>query len=103
MKLRDHPLMTYHGLRNWPPSWIWRGGENNRKLRGEVGVLRDVFLSNVEPRARVFLIIEHEANEYVGCVMFSDGTFCNQIHDLLGQHRGRSIAELGSLEVSHLL
>ena len=103
MQLRDHPLMSYRSLRNWPPSWIWRGGESNKKLRGEAGMLRNVFLSNVEPRSRLFLIIEHEDNEYVGCVMFSDESFCRHVHDLFKQHYGSPVADLGSLDVSHLL
>lgn len=103
MRLRDHPLMTYHGVRNWPPSWTWRGGENNTKLRGEVGVLRDVFISQIEPRTRLFLIIEYAGNEFIGCLMFTDGTFCCQMYDLLKQQCGKRIEDLGSLEVSRLL
>ena len=40
MQLREHPLMTYHGVPNWPPVWMWRGGDRNRSIRGEVGVLK---------------------------------------------------------------
>ena len=103
MQLRDHPLMTYHGIRNWPPAWTWRGGEDNKRPRGEIGTLRDVFISQIEPRTRLFLIMEHEGNEYIGCVMFNDGTFCGQIYELLKNYHGRRIADLGSLDVSQLL
>jgi len=35
---------------------------------GEVGVLRD-FLSRVEPCSNVYLIIEHEGEEYMGALL----------------------------------
>ena len=104
MELRDHPLMVYHGMRNWPPAWMWRGGEGNKKIRGEIGILKDVFLSKVDPNTRLFLIVQHEDNEYVGCVMFNDSSsFCRQVYELLQKHYGRRIADIGSLDVSHLL
>jgi hypothetical protein len=100
MELRSHPLMTYRGINNWPPSWTWRGGEENIRPKGEVGILRDVFLSRVEPQSRLFLIIEHEQQEYMGCLLFNDRTFCGQICELLKAHCGRTIAEIGSLDAS---
>ena len=104
MLLRNHPLMSYRGLRNWPPVWTWRGGEGvDRRPRGEVGILRDVFPSRVEPRSRVYLIMEHENEEYMGCLLFVDSTFCAQIHELLSKYRGCNIRELGDLDVSELL
>jgi hypothetical protein len=103
MQLRNHPLMTYRGVNNWPPVWTWRGGDENKSVRGEIGVLQDVFLSNVEPRTRAFLIIEHEGNEYIGCLMFEDSVFCSQIHELLLGCCGQTVAEAGDLDVSHLL
>ena len=103
MQLRDHPLMTYNGVGNWPPAWVWRGGDNNKQIRGEIGVLRDVFLSKIEPSTRLFLIVEYESNEYVGCLMFSDGTFCGQVYRILRDQQGKSMVEVGSLDVSQLL
>jgi hypothetical protein len=29
MKLREHPRMICGGIRNWPPIWVWIGGEKN--------------------------------------------------------------------------
>jgi hypothetical protein len=103
MQLRNHPLMTYRGVSNWPPVWTWRGGDENKNVRGEVGLIRDVFLSTVEPRTRAFLIIEHEGNEYIGCLMFDDIAFCSQIRELLLGCRGQTVAQVGDVDVSHLL
>ena len=103
MQLREHPLMKYHGIDNWPPVWTWRGRDRTRNLRGEVGIVRDVFLSSVEPIKRLFLIVEHQGNEYIGCVLFDDPAFCAQIYRLLAAHCGESVRRLGDLEVEHLL
>ena len=101
MMLRNHPLMNYRGLNNWPPVWTWRGGEGeDRRPRGEIGILRDVFLSRVEPRSRVYLIVEYEGAEYMGCLLFSDPTICREICELLDQQRGAPLSEIGSLDIS---
>ena len=95
--------MSYRGLRNWPPIWTWRGGAGvDHRPRGEVGILRDVFLSRVEPRSRIYLIIEHENEEYMGSLLFVDATFCAQICELLNKHRGSRVADLGNLDVADL-
>lgn len=103
MELRYHPLMSYRGLNNWPPTWTWRGGQENIKPKGEVGILRDVFLSQVEPSSRLFLIMELEEQEYMGCLLFTDCTFCSQIYELLKDHCGATIAEVGNLDVSRFV
>ena len=103
MLLRDHPLMTYKGLRSWPPAWIWiYGGEKNH-VRGEVGTLRQVVLSRINPADRCFLHIDHEESWYMGCVLIDDHAFCTQIVNLLQDCCNRSIAEIGSLDLSHML
>jgi len=85
---------------------MWRGSpkENqNKNPRGEIGILKEVFLSKVDPKAKIFLIIEHENEEYIGCLIFSDSTFCRQIYDLLNECVGYSITFIGDLDVSHLV
>jgi hypothetical protein len=101
MKLREHPLMSYRGLANWPPGWLRRGGGRHKFLRGEIGVLSHVLYGGARPRSRIYLIMEHEGEEYIGALLFSDGTYCGQIADLLRDHRGYTIEEIGSLDVSH--
>ena len=55
MLLRDHPLMTFKGVRSWPPLSIRTGGATNKHTRGEVGILEEVLLSNTNPADRCFL------------------------------------------------
>src|SRR5262245_16270034 len=106
MELRNHPLMSYRGVCNWPPSWMWRGSPKESQIknpRGEIGILKEVFLSKVDPKAKIFLIIEHENEEYIGCLIFSDSTFCEQMYAVLSACIGHSTSSIGSLDVSHLV
>lgn len=105
MRLREHPLMTYRGISNWPPVWTWRGGAQGSPDTlplGEVGALKEVFLSEIEPRARIYLINEYQGEEYIGCLLFTDATFCGQIWEVLRTHCGSQIADIGELDASHL-
>ena len=103
MLLRDHPLMTYRGLRSWPPAWLWTYRGKNNHVRGEVGILREVVLSKINPADRCFLHIDDEGSSYIGCLLIADQTFCAQIVKLLQDCSNRSIAEVGSLDLSHTL
>jgi hypothetical protein len=103
MQLREHPLMSYRGLNNWPPAWTWRGGGDNTHPKGEVGILRDVLLSTVEPNSRVFLIMQHEDQEYIGCLLFSDAAFCDQVYGMLKENCGCTLKEIGSMDVGHVM
>src|SRR5262245_54720546 len=83
MLLRDHPLMAYHGVRNWPPIWTWASGLENNRPKGEIGILRRVEQSKILPADRCFLYIEHEGSSYSGCLLFDDRNFCGQVATLL--------------------
>ena len=101
MQLRDHPLMRYKGVPSWPPVWTWTDGLENTRPRGEIGILKAVALSNVQPADRCFLCIEHEGSSYIGCLLFDDSTFCGQLATLLQNHCNRRISDIGSLDLSH--
>jgi hypothetical protein len=91
MLLRDHPLMRYHGIPNWPPAWSWIDGLENKHPQGEVGILKAIQLSNVQP----------EKSSYMGCLLFNDAAFCQHIAELLQSCCNRPIAEIGGLDLSH--
>jgi hypothetical protein len=55
MLLRDHPLLTYWNGRSWPPDWLWCGGFDNTHPRGEVGILKTVFVSRRQTLYQLFL------------------------------------------------
>jgi hypothetical protein len=103
MLLRDHPLMSRYHVPNWPPVWTWVDGEQNKFPRGEVGILKWVGLSGIQPSDRCYLYIEHEESTYLGCLLFDDHPFCRYVAKLLESNCNRSIAEIGSLDLSHTL
>jgi len=96
MLLRDHPLMVYRGVPNWPPTWTWFNGVENKHRRGEIGILTAVSFTKVKPANRCLLYISHEESSYMGCLIFDDLAFCRHISQILKFCRNRSIAEIGS-------
>ena len=103
MLLRDNLLLSHRGVRSWPPTWTWVSGLNNKHPIGEVGILRDVLPSNIEPGDRCFLYIDIDGASYTGCLLTEEIAFCRQIVELLLANRNHPIAEIGSLDLSHTL
>ena len=99
IKLRWHPLMSYRGVSNWPPVWTWIDGEEIKHVEGEVGILKEVRLSNARAANRILMVIEHENDRYVGCVPFDNYFFCRMILTLLEDYHSRSLREIGELEL----
>jgi hypothetical protein len=98
--LRDHPLMRRGPVSNWPPFWTqWSEGGGMTMLKGEIGVVRYVHLTTQDSK-RCHLVIEYNGQHYVGTLLFDDSAFCSQICALLQQQLGRSIKDIGDLEVS---
>ena len=64
MLLREHPLISYYGFPSWPPTWTWVDGGQNKHPQGEVGILREILLSNINPAGKCFLSIDHEGSTY---------------------------------------
>jgi hypothetical protein len=100
MKLRDHPLMTYRGVRIWPPLWIETRPRTYATVTGEIGTLTYVY-STPAAMNRCTLVIEHDTKSYVGTLIFSDEAFCKQVCELLRRKRNRTIKEIGDLDVNH--
>lgn len=103
MVLRDHPLMTHFGVRSWPPVWRWISGPSRIDAGGEIGVLREVHQSSVEPKIQFFIIVEHKYCEFMACLAFDDAAFGKQMFDLFVQLRGRRIEEIGGIDLSFTL
>ena len=104
MLLRNHPLMSYQGIPSWLPVWTFSSGvEKEHPRRGEMGILKAVMESKVEPTDRCFLHIDYKGSFYVGCLLIDDKGFCSQIVTLLRGNLKRPIAEIGSLDLSYTL
>lgn len=99
MKLRNHRLASYDGIRTWPPTWWWRGGEDNKQPVGEIGVLKEVIACSIKPANRCYLIMEYEGAEYMGVLRFDSYSFCQRVYDLLLQHCGDTMKQIGAIEL----
>ena len=103
MMLRDHPLMTRKsGYPSWPPAWTTTHPHRDDKPIGEVGILEDVLVSQLNDN-KIFMFMHCDGFRYMGLMAFDDITFCSQIGSLLKANIGRSIEEIGDLNVSHLV
>ena len=78
-------------------------GGNNKRPRGEVGILKRVEKSKVLPANRCFLHIDYEDSSYLGCLLCSDQGFCNSIVRVLEANVNKKIAAIGSLDINRLL
>jgi hypothetical protein len=94
MKLRQYARRF---LRNWPPVWIAMGRERKR-IRGEVGVLTEAY-SNNQAESAIFIVIRFRAESFIGVLLFSDCSWRTRILSLLQANAGRSMQEIGDLEV----
>lgn len=109
--MREHPLMSYKGQRNWPPAWMWIGKGRNKHPRGEVGVLKSVKICIADPNRpdsampynRLYLTMDYLGARYMGCVLFDDAATCRHIGEILSKQRGRRIQTIGALDLSCLL
>ena len=102
VKLRDHPLMSYRGVPNWPPLWTLAKEISVGNLRGALGVLRYVHSSG-EVSKKCYLVIEHERDIYVGYLLCQDHASSTKIAHILRDHIGRSIQEIGDLDLSYIM
>lgn len=102
MQLRNHRLMSYRGCCSWPPVWIPLAGRDPKKRQTEEGEIGHLKETRYYPsrRGRVFLIIEHQETEYIGCLMFDDPFFCEKVANRLHALQGMSIETIGSSEIS---
>ncbi len=101
MQLRNHPFMSLNGIRNWPPEWIWASGLRNAFIHpeGEIGVLENVRQSIVNPDRCLFITMIHHGSTYLGRLNFNHEEFCGQIFELLKANCGRSLTEIGSIDI----
>ena len=98
MKLRDHPSMSRRGVRNWPPEWKATRRSKDKLPKGEVGILKEVFMTD-NSDCELLMTIEFEGQRYFGGLEFEDPWFCSQVYNLLQHHFGRTIEDVGDLEL----
>jgi hypothetical protein len=94
MKLRDHPLI----MRCWPPVWSQRTASGTKTLTGEIGTLKYVLFFDGESVEIILVVIEEETH-FVGKLTVWNPAFCRRLAALLKANIGRSIKEIGDIEI----
>ena len=89
MQLRDHPLMSYHRQRNWPPVWSTMRAEPFAKPHGEVGILKEAMINDRFDNT-VYLKVKIDGRDYLGTLLFDDFGFYYEIYSLLKSRVGCS-------------
>lgn len=79
--------------------WTCAAKNGAKTVTGEVGVLTYVY-ANSRVSNKCYLIIEHEQQKYIGCLIFDDRSFCEQVSLLLRRQVGRTIQAIGDLDLS---
>jgi hypothetical protein len=64
-----------------------------------VGLLKRV-LYEPDNQGKIFLVIEYQQAEYVGCMLLDSKSFCEELASRLRSHQGVAIAAIGDLELA---
>lgn len=99
MHLRDHPLMHSGTAPGWPPVWT-RLTTDAQVLTGEIGVLKKTIR---ETDGKCCLVIDYDGAAYFGSVVFDDVMFCGLIYQILKEHVGQPLTDIGDLDLSFSL
>ena len=72
-----------------------------RRFKGEIGVLKYTLANATSEKC--FLVIEYDHIPYVGCLLCSDLAFSTQLASILHTQSGRTIQEIGDLDLDFTL
>jgi hypothetical protein len=54
----------------------------------------------MDPWRSLLLAIEYEGQEYEGILLFQDACVCREIYEVLVQHLGKPIQQIGDIDLS---
>ena len=99
MQLRDHPTVLNENW--WPPMWVRVDDPSKHPLEGddEAGTLTQVRILDLK-NSTLSMRMSHQNRDYVTHLQVRDTEFCLYIYTLLRACIGKSIKEIGDLEVS---
>ena len=104
MQLRHHPLITRRdGVKIWPPLWTLTTQDKADWPHGEIGILERVWIAPQLEKRLLFMFVRHGGFRYMGSMLFDRERFCLDMYSILQNHLGRSIAEIGDLDLSYML
>jgi hypothetical protein len=89
--------LKWRGLSMWPPEWtIMDQG------LGEAGVLAEVHLRHDLTPTLISVVANHLGEFRKGIMVLEDPALLDAVYHKLRQHIGRTLAEIGDLEISLL-
>ena len=98
MELRDHSILKVtDGINWWPPFWT----NDQKRVRGELGTLVKAEFRPYLPTL-ILMWIRHEGEDFIGAHVRNE-VLCRQLHALIAQNIGRTIKQIGDLDVGFLL
>ncbi len=100
-QLRTHPKLKYEGARTWPPDWGGAYGPTTLFPIGEQGILREVKLIDrdyIGP-SRLELVVDYLGQRHSGQIWVDDTGVIPKLYQILKEHLGEPISDLGSLVV----
>jgi hypothetical protein len=87
------------GFFTWPPLWTTTHYDRTDKATSEVGILEDVMISELMDN-KIFMFMQCEGLRYMGFLSFDDTRFRSDIYILLKSKLGRSIKEIGDIDLA---
>ena len=102
VQLRSHPGLFLGGKLSWPPLWA----NTNRDVRstrwGEIGVLLKAYTTDKVGKT-CYLVMGHESETYIGALILENVALCQHLCSVLQRNIGRTISEIGSLDLAYTL
>jgi hypothetical protein len=87
--------LKWKGLAMWPPEWMV-----SDQGVGEEGLLQEVYLrSDLNPQL-ISVVANHLGDIRRGIMVLEDPSHLNIVYDMLKQHIGRPLTEIGNVEIT---
>jgi hypothetical protein len=99
MELRNHSVMFCDGIKTWPPRWLQTYGNGTASVTGEIGILSEVFLSQVLPEKIYLVMNTAEGNSYLGSLIFEKRGAAKTVFDLLRCCINQPLTAVGGLDL----
>jgi len=78
-------------------------GQEGRQQNGEIGVLTATEDAWADNPPRIYLFMQSRGNRYIATLLISDLPFSKQLSKILKTQYGRTLEDIGSIDLSHLL
>lgn len=102
VQLRSHPGLFLGGNPSWPPVWANANRHLPSTAWGELGVLLKAYTTDKLSKT-CYLVMVHESETYVGALILENAALCQRLCSVFQRNIGRTISEIGSLDLAYTL